>query len=217
MIGNLRLPQLIVLLFIALGLNGQALPLSGIKTVGPTGNYTSLTAAIADVQTAGNGLDGALILELQAAYVSSVETFPLTIPVLTGSSAANNLTIRPAIGASSLAITSANTTAATVYLNGAQNVILDGRPGGTGTAKQLTIANTANAGVALCFINEASNNTIRHLTLAGVNTSANSGTVLFSTTTGADGNDNNDCNVNNERNENNNQNFTSVSIWDWNF
>lgn len=191
MIGNLRLPQLIVLLFIALGLNGQALPLSGIKTVGPTGNYTSLTAAIADVQTVGNGLDGALILELQAAYVSSVETFPLTIPVLTGSSAANNLTIRPAIGASSLAITSANTTAATVYLNGAQNVILDGRPGGMGTAKQLTIANTANAGVALCFINEASNNTIRHLTLAGVNTSANSGTVLFSTTTGADGNDNN--------------------------
>jgi len=179
------------LLSVALGLSGQALPLSGIKTVGPTGNYTSLTAAIADVQTAGNGLDGALILELQAAYVSSVETFPLTIPALAGSSAANNLTIRPAIGASSLSITSANTTAATVYLNGAQNVILDGRPGGTGTAKQLTIANTANAGVALCFINEASNNTIRHLTLAGVNTSANSGTVLFSTTTGADGNDNN--------------------------
>ena len=191
MIGNLRLPQLIALLSFALGLNGHALPLSGVKTVGPTGNYTSLTAAIADVQTVGNGLDGALILELQAAYVSSVETFPLTIPVLTGSSAANNLTIRPAIGASSLAITSANTTAATVYLNGAQNVVLDGRPGGTGTAKQLTIANTANAGVALCFINEASNNTIRHLTLAGVNTSANSGTVLFSTTTGADGNDNN--------------------------
>ena len=56
---------------------------------------------------------------------------------------------------------------------------------------QLSIANTHVAGVALRFINEASGNTVRHLALRGVNTSTNSGVVVFGTTTGANGNDNN--------------------------
>ena len=94
----------------------QAAPLSGTRSVGPTGDYPSLTAAIANVQVGGNGLGGALILELQSTYVSTVETFPLTIPVLNGASAVNTLTIRPASGATALAISSANTSAATVDL-----------------------------------------------------------------------------------------------------
>jgi hypothetical protein len=180
-------------------LPAQGTPLLGTKSVGPTGNYASLTAAIADVQAVGNGLGGALVLELQATYVSTVETFPLTIPALNGASAVNTLTIRPASGATALSISSADTTAATVNLNGAQFVTIDGRPGGAGSnagsgggaASQLTIANTSTSGVALRFINEASGNTIRYTTLRGVNTSSSSGTVVFSTTTGANGNDNN--------------------------
>jgi hypothetical protein len=163
-------------------------PISGTKSVGPTGYYTSLTQAITDIQAAG--LAGALILELQPAYVSTVETFPLVFANL-GTTATNTLTIRPASGATALSISSADTTAATVDLNGAQYVTFDGRPGGVGTAKQLTIENTSTSGVALRFINEASNNTFKHVTLRGVNTSASSGTVVFSTTTGANGNDNN--------------------------
>jgi hypothetical protein len=62
---------------------------------------------------------------------------------------------------------------------------------GGGTASQLTIENTSTSGVAVRFINEASSNTLRYTTLRGVNTSGLSGTVVFSTTTGADGNDNN--------------------------
>ena len=177
----------------------HAAPLSGTKSVGPTGDYASLTAAIADVQAGGNGLGGALVLELQATYVSTVETFPLTIPALNGASAVNTLTIRPASGTAGLSISSADTTAATVDLNGAQFVTIDGRPGGTGSnagsgggaASQLTIANTSASGRALRFINEGSGNTLRYTTLRGVNTSATSGTVVFSTTTGANGNDNN--------------------------
>ena len=173
-------------------------PMSGTRIVGPTGDYASVTAAIADVQTGGNGLGGAFVLELQATYVSTVETFPLTIPALNGASAANTLTIRPATGATALSISSADTTAATVDLNGAQFVTIDGRPGGTGSnagsggggSSQLTIANTSTGGVALRFINEASGNTLRYTTLRGVNTSSTSGTVVFSTTTGANGNDN---------------------------
>jgi len=175
-----------------------AAPLSGTKSVGPTGDYASLTAAIADVNAVGNGLGGALILELQSNYVSSVESFPLTIPALTGSSATNTLTIRPASNATGLSISSGDTTAATVDLNGANHVTFDGRPGGVGsnagsgvgTASQLIIANIF-AGVALRFINEASGNTIRYTTLRASNPISNSGVVVFSTTTGANGNDNN--------------------------
>src|SRR6185436_19869124 len=126
--------------------------------------------------------------ELQATYVATVETFPLTIPALNGASAVNTLTIRPASGATALSISSANTTAATVDLNGAQFVTIDGRPGGTGSnagsgggaASQLTIANASTAGRALRFINEASGTILRYTTLRGVNTSASSGTVVFS-------------------------------------
>ncbi len=177
----------------------SAAPLSGTKSVGPTGNYASLTAAIANIQITGNGLGGALVLELLPTYVSTVETFPLSIPALNGASAANTLTIRPASGATGLSISSADTTAATVDLNGAQFVTFDGRPGGVGSnagtgggaASQLTIANTSTGGAAVRFINEASGITLRYTTLRGVNTSASSGTVVFSTTTGVNGNDNN--------------------------
>ncbi|MEO6784633.1 MAG: hypothetical protein ABI318_00765, partial [Chthoniobacteraceae bacterium] len=189
-----HLLALLILLAAAFVAPANASPLSGTRSIGPTGDYASIGAAIADVQA--NMLGGALVLELQPAYVSTVETFPLTFTNLT-TTTANTLTLRPQTGATALSITSADTTAATVDLNGAQYVTLDGRPGGTGTVKQLTIANTSTSGVALRFINEASSNTIQYLTLQGVNTSATSvggagcGTVFFSTTTGANGNDNN--------------------------
>ena len=170
-------------------------PLSGTKSVGPTGDYTSLTQAITDIQAAGLG--GALVLELQSTYVSTVETFPLAIPALTGASATNTLTIRPASGATGLSISSANSLAQTVELNGAQFVTFDGRPGGVGshagsgvgTASQLTIANTN--GRALRFFDEASGNTLRYTTLRGVIGNSTTGIVVFVGTTGANGNDNN--------------------------
>jgi trimeric autotransporter adhesin len=173
-----------------------AAPLSGTRFVGPTGDYASITAALTDVQT--QTLSGPLVLELQPAYISTVETFPLVFGNL-GTTDTNTLTIRPASDAVNLSITSADTTAATIDLNGAQFVTIDGRPGGVGShagsgggsASQLTIANTSTSGRALRFINEASNNTLRYTTLQGVSTSATSGVVVFSTTTGANGNDNN--------------------------
>ena len=188
----LRLPRCLAAIAPALFLctaTAFAAPLSGTKSVGPTGNYASLTATIVDIQAQTVG--GVLILELQSTYISSVETFPLVVPALNGASAINTVTIRPASGATALSITSADTTAATVDLNGAQFVTLDGRPGGVGTTKQLTLANTSISGRAVRFINDASENALRFLTLRGVNTSASSGTVVFSTTTGANGNDNN--------------------------
>ncbi len=100
-------------------------PISGTKSVGPTGIYSSLTQAITDIQA--KTVSGPIILELQPAYVSTVESFPLVFSNL-GTTAVNTLTVRPATGATNLLITSADTTAATVDLNGAQFVTIDGRP-----------------------------------------------------------------------------------------
>ena len=50
----------------------------GTKTVGLTGTYLSLTAAIADLNS--NGIGGPVILELQSSYLSSAEpAFPIVI------------------------------------------------------------------------------------------------------------------------------------------
>lgn len=163
---------------------------AGTYTVGPTGFYPSLTAALAALNV--SGIAGPVILELQATYTSAVETFPLGIGIIPCAGPVNTLTIRPQASATSLSISSAHTTA-TIDMNGANYVIIDGRPGGTGTVKQLTIANTSTAtgGTAIRFINDASANTVKYTVLRSSFPSVSSGVVVFSTTTGANGNDNN--------------------------
>jgi hypothetical protein len=173
-----------------------AAPLSGTRSIGPTGDYLSISNAIVDIQA--QTLGGALVLELQTNYDSTVETFPLVFTNL-NTTAVNTLTLRPQIGATNLLISSASTNAATIDLNGAQFVTIDGRPGGVGsnagsgggTAAQLTIGNTSSNGPALRFINDAISNKILYIKLQSVNTNVAGGTILFSTTMGANGNDNN--------------------------
>ena len=153
----------------------------GTIPVGPTGTYASIGAALADINT--NGLAGPVILELQATYLSAVETFPLAITSL--GSPSNPITIRPAAGATALSITSA--VAQTIALSGATNIVFDGRAGGAGPS-QLTISNTLLTGVAVQFINGASRNTLQYVTMTGINNTTTGAVVLFSTSTGVTGN-----------------------------
>ncbi|MBX7243039.1 MAG: T9SS type A sorting domain-containing protein [Bacteroidia bacterium] len=157
----------------------------GTMTVGPTGTYTSLTAAFAAVAT--NGVSCPVIFELQPAYVSTVETFPLAIGFM-GLSPVNTVTVRPQSGATNLSITSSS--AQTLNFNGATNVIFDGRPGGVGTTSQLTIANTATTGAAVQMIGDADGNGFNYCTLQGVNTSTVQGVVLLGNSTSVNGNKN---------------------------
>src|SRR5215203_3898312 len=64
-------------------------PVCGTRTVGPTGNYASLTAAFADLNL--NGVCGTMLLELQAAYASGVETFPIVAGNIPNNSPANTI------------------------------------------------------------------------------------------------------------------------------
>ncbi len=163
-----------------------AAPICGTLSVGPTGDFNSLTAAFLALN--GNGLCGPLVFELQNTYVSTVETFPL-IYSFTGGSATNTVTIRPHSLATGLSITSA--AAQTLSINGGKFLILDGRPGGSGTTKDLTIANTSISGVAIQFTNDATNNSVQFCQVKGVNTSTTSGVITFTSTAPATGNSNN--------------------------
>ena len=164
--------------------------ISSTKSVGPTGDFATITAALT------GGISGATILELQSTYTSTGETFPIAFPLCSNSG--STLTIRPEVGATGLVITSSNTIA-TIDLNGVSYVAIDGRPGGLGTTSQLSITNTsiATGGTAVRFINDANNNTLSYLGLKSEFASATSGVVVFSTGV-TNGNDNNTitfCNI----------------------
>jgi hypothetical protein len=159
---------------------------SGTFSVGPTGAYATLTAAIAAASTS-SGISANIVFELQSTYTSAGETFPITFPANTCLNASRKITIRPAAGASGLSITSANATA-TIDFNGADYVTIDGRPG-VSTTGLLTISNTATGGAAAVrFINDATNNVVRYCNISGSSTT--NGVVYFSTGT-TSGNDSN--------------------------
>ena len=123
--------------------------------MGSGGNYATLTAAIADLNS--RGISDAVTFSLTDASYSTGETFPLTINAITGSNSTKTVTIKPAATVNAV-ITGTNTTAL-LNLNGAANVIIDGSNTVGGTTKNLTIANADTvSGAAVRFINDASNN-----------------------------------------------------------
>ena len=167
---------------------------AGTYSVGTGGNYSTLGQAVNALNSLG--IAGNIILELNSSYVSSSETFPITLSSNVCFSTNNSITIRPGTGVTGRSISSSNTTTI-IDLNGARNWVIDGRPGGLGTTSELTIQNTSTSGATIRLINDASGNTIRYTTIRGVNTSTSSGLVLFSTAliTGNSGNTIENCEI----------------------
>ncbi len=173
----------------------QACTISGIKNI--PGDYATLTSAVADVVT--NGISGSVIFELQPSYVSTGETFPITLGHVSCASAGSSITIRPASGAANLSITS-TINSNTIDINGGNYWIIDGQPGGTGGTSALSISNMGGGTVssAIRFINNGSFNIIKYVDFKGTNPLFGNGIIVFGTTT-TTGNSNNvidHCNVN---------------------
>ncbi|MBL0046901.1 MAG: T9SS type A sorting domain-containing protein [Bacteroidetes bacterium] len=185
--------------------SGTCVGLSGIVSVGPTApaspaGFASLTDAI--TYLTANGLTASTQLELQAAYSGAVETFPIVIGAIPCAGPTKTLTIRPETGVASPLVISGSST--TIFdLSGAKYVTIDGRPGGAGTSKMLSIINTNTAAISTVRLqNEASNNLLTYCDVQGASiTSTNpttSGVIFIGTTNGAFGNDNNTisfCNI----------------------
>jgi hypothetical protein len=165
-----------------------ACSVSGTLKIGPNAgdDYTSITNALNSIKIFGLG--GNTILELQNGYSSSSETYPLVFPFIPCQDA-HTLTVRPASGTTGLTISSA--TSPVISLDGIQNLIIDGRPGSAGTAKELTITSTAANASVIQFNNDASYNILEYLNLKSVPTAITNGIVVFNTTNGTTGNDNN--------------------------
>lgn len=96
---------------------------------------------------------------------------------------------------------SGNLASPLIDLNGADNVILDGRVNATGSATDLTITNTyassATGTSTIRLINDAVNNTVKYCSIIGSETDAASGVIFFATTSVTTGNDNNTVSNNN--------------------
>lgn len=110
----------------------------------------------------------------------------------TGSANYTSLLIFPT--SAGVAITGALATPL-INLNGADNVTIDGRINASGTSRDLTIINTSTSAAAgtstIRFINDATNNIVKFCNIRGSCTSAASGILFFSSTTGTTGNDDN--------------------------
>jgi hypothetical protein len=87
----------------------------------------------------------AYIIEILSAYTGANELFPIDLTLKSGHSAVNTITIRPDAGNTGEIISSSNTSGI-INIIGADYIILDGRPGGTGTAPDLEVRNTAPSG-----------------------------------------------------------------------
>ena len=161
-------------------------PICGTKTVGPTGNYLSLTAAFTDL--AANGVSCAVNLVLQSTYVSTVETFPIAINPIAGTSATQKVIVYPS--AAGLSVTS-NNASGTINNNGASWVTFDGRVNATGSTNSLTVENSSTTGYACQLVNGASNNAIQYCIVKGSSSSGLNGIITFAGTTGLTGNSNN--------------------------
>ncbi len=180
-----------------------ACTLTGTRTIGPAGDYATITAAIADALA--TGLGGPVIFELNAAYLSSSEpAFPIVIPILPCASSVNTLTIRPGAGAT--ATISGSSTSSILKLNGADWIIIDGSNNGS-NSRDLTITNTnsaaATAGIWISSLGStsgATNNVIRNCNIScGVDQSASaletfgiisSGAAIANNNDGLDNNNN---------------------------
>lgn len=177
-------------------------PITGTKSVGPTGNYPTLKVATDSL--AAYGISGNVVLEIQSTYTGAGEVFPLVIADyrnVSCASASARLTLRPEASATALSISSSNFDA-TLIIDGADYFVLDGRPGGVGTTSVLTIENTSVSTLsnAIRLQNDAIGNTLRYLTVRGSNTGTGvgAGAIFIGTTTGLIGNDSNtiaNCNI----------------------
>ncbi|MFZ4057979.1 MAG: beta strand repeat-containing protein, partial [Ferruginibacter sp.] len=137
--------------------------LNGTYLVGAGNPYTTITAAVTDLNTFG--VSGPVNFKLTDATYSTNETFPITINQFTGSSSTNTVTISPNTGVTA-AVT--GTAASAIFvLNGADNVIIEG--------SNSPLTNSVCPAVA----------STRDLTITNNSTSTSSAVLWLQTATGA--------------------------------
>lgn len=158
--------------------------LHGQTLVGTGQTYPTLKSAFDAINS--GVLTGTVVLQITS---STTETASAVLNASGGIANYTSVTIYPTGTGYSI---SGSIAGVLIDLNGADNIIFDGRVNQLGS-KDLTITNTNNSSSAatIRFINDASNNIIRFVTIKGMTTSTSGGVIFFSTSTASNGNDNN--------------------------
>lgn len=120
----------------------DACDMGGTYSIGPGGDYLSVTAALDTLKARGVSTD--VILELNAAYSSNAETFPIVFPKDTEIPCYGgtfSLILRPAAGVANSVIRGSALGNSIIQLDSCSYVTIDGRAGGIGTEDILTIVN----------------------------------------------------------------------------
>ncbi len=170
--------------------------LNGTYSVGPTGDFVNLTAAVATLNSSLVCSD--VYFELQPTYDgTSGESFPININTVNYTGGPWEVTFRPSAAASAR-VTSGTSVNQLFYLNGASRITFDGRSGGTGSTINWTFSNTSTAGQVFLFNNDATTDTLQYLTIQGVNVTAigtasftNAGIIAFGSSALSTGNESN--------------------------
>ena len=136
-------------------------PLAGVYRVGTGGNYTTLTAAVTDLNQ--RGVSGPVTFLLtQTTYSPPTESFPFTFSnLIQGASATNTISIRPANG---VQVSITGSAPAIFYLNGCNFVNINGSDTLSNAGRKITMRNTAS-GLCVLLENDASFNQIRNCIL----------------------------------------------------
>jgi len=162
------------------------------KTVGITNaDYATLKDAF-DAINAGS-ISGAITLQI---IDNTIETASAVLNASSSPSNYTSVTIYPTMTGKTI---SGSLNVSLIDLNGADNVIIDGRVNATGTAKDLTITNTSigSNAATIRFYGSAENNTIKYCTVKGSETSTSKGILFFDGASTGNGNDNNTVDNNN--------------------
>ncbi len=141
---------------------------SGTYTVGSGGDYATITAAVADLDTSALGGPVTLSL-LDASYPS--ETFPIVIRQIAGVSESRTITIKPAAGISPVISGQSFDFTGLIKLEGADYITIDGSNNGT-NSRDMTITCTDTYNPMIWLSSQgaglgAKNNTIKNLKLSG--------------------------------------------------
>ncbi len=182
------------LLLISLVLSFGAVQGQTTKTIGASGDYLTVKAAF-DAVNAGT-ITGSLTLQIIS---GTTETASAVLKASgTGSANYSSLSLYPTATGLTIA---GNISAPLIDLNGADNVLLDGRVNQAG-ASSLTLTNTnaGTFGTAIRFITSAENNTIKYCNINASCFNAGVGMINFTSSITGNGNDNNIiefCNITN--------------------
>lgn len=158
------------------------------------GTYASIGSAYAAIPTT---LTQAYIIELKSGYTSSSEIYPIVFTAKTGASALNTITVRPAAGVTSVSISGiTGSSSALIKLDDADWINIDGRPGGVGTTRALTLDQQGTSSTAYCIwlINGACNNNFLWTNLNGYTSGSSGNKSIFINTSASNPSGNSDNN-----------------------